>query len=62
MKKPLAAVGTVVSCGENEAGERGVELEFSFDEESGKFLAGNLKEMVIGKYGDFWGAKLSALF
>lgn len=62
LEKPLNAVGTVISAGENEAGERGVELEFSFDEESRKFVDGDLKEIVIRKYGECWGTKLSSLF
>ena len=62
LEKPLKAVGTVVSAGENENGERGVELEFSFDDESEKFINGDLKEIVIRRYGDCWGTKLSTLF
>lgn len=62
LKKPLKATGKVISSGKNESGESGVELEITFDEESRKFIDGNLKETVVLKYGDFWGTKLSALF
>ena len=62
LEKPLNALGKVISVSENEAGERGVELGFSFDEESRKFVDGDLKEIVIRRYGEFWGMKLAALF
>jgi len=58
----LSAKGNVVSVGENDSGEKGIGLEFLFDEESRKFLDGNLKEIVVGKYGNLWGTRLSALF
>ncbi|MBR4490873.1 hypothetical protein IKP13_09595 [bacterium] len=62
LKKTLGAVATVVSSGMNEAGERGVEVEFSFDDESRNFINGTLKEIVIRRYGGLWGTKLSNLF
>jgi hypothetical protein len=62
LDKPLSAEGKVVSVGENESGEKGIGLEFVFDEESRKFIDENLKEIVISKYGSVWGTRLSALF
>lgn len=59
--KPLSAVGIVIFVGENENGEKGVGLEFSFDEESGKFANKKLREIALNKYGNIWGTRLSAL-
>ena len=62
VEKLLSAAGKVIFSGTNDAGEKGFGLEFSFDEESKKFIAGNLKESILSKYGDVWGRKLSELF
>lgn len=59
--KPLNATGKIVFVGENEAGEKGFAIDFVFDEESGKFLSGNLKQIVSDKYGNVWGEKLICL-
>jgi len=60
--KPLSAEGNVIFVGENEAGEKGIGLEFCFDGESKSFIDEKLKETVLNKYGNFWGTKLSGLF
>ena len=60
--KPLYAEGNVIFVGENEAGEKGIGLEFSFDGESREIINDKLKETVINKYGTVWGTRLSALF
>ena len=60
--KPLSAEGNVIFVGENDMKEKGIGLEFSFDEESKSFINEKLKETVLNKYGNFWGTKLSELF
>mgnify|MGYP003571278791 CR=1 FL=1 len=60
--KPLSAEGTVIFAGENEVGEKGIGLEFSFDEKSKCFVSEKMKETVFYKYGNVWGTRLSALF
>ena len=60
--KPLSANGNVIFVGENEAGDKGIGLEFSFDEDSKGFINEKLKETVLNKYGTVWGKRLSALF
>ena len=62
LEKPLSAVGKVIFVGKNGTSEKGVGLEFSFDEESKKFIDEKLNEIVPGKYGDVWGKRLAALF
>ena len=57
----LNAVGKVVFAGENDAGEEGIGLDFSFDEESKKVLKEDLHKSILEKYGDVWGAKLCSL-
>ena len=60
--KPLSAEGNVIFVGENDMKEKGIGLEFSFDEESRKLIDEKLKEIVLDKYGNIWGTRLSALF
>ena len=60
--KPLSAKGTVIFAGENDIKEKGIGLEFAFDEESRRLIDEKLKEVVIDKYGNLWGTRLSALF
>ena len=60
--KPLSAEGNVIFVGENGMLEKGIGLEFSFDEESRRLIDEKLKETVLEKYGNLWGTRLSALF
>ena len=60
--KPLSAKGTVIFAGENDIKEKGIGLEFAFDEESRRLIDEKLKEVVVDKYGNIWGTRLSALF
>ena len=60
--KPLEATGNVIFIGENDMKETGIGLEFSFDDESRRLIDKKLKEVVIDKYGNLWGTRLSALF
>ena len=62
LEKLLEAKGTVKYCGKSGSGETGFGIDFAFDDESGKFLSENLKRIVLDKYGDTWGTKISALF
>lgn len=57
----LEAEGTVVYCGDNESGEKGIGLKLVFESESQKFLSEKLNDVVIGKYGNVWGTKFSSL-
>ena len=61
-EKLLKASGKVKYCGTGENGGKGFGIDFSFDEESEKFLSENLKNIVLDKYGETWGAKISTLF
>lgn len=61
-EKLLKASGKVKYCGSGENGGKGFGIDFSFDEESEKFLSENLKNIVLDKYGETWGTKISALF
>ena len=60
--QPLSANGNVIFIGENDMSEKGIGLDFSFDEESKKIIEEKLKEIVSDKYGNLWGTRLSALF
>ena len=60
--QPLSAKGTVIFAGDNGMSEKGIGLEFSFDDESRRLIDEKLKEVVIDKYGNIWGTRLSALF
>ena len=60
--QPLSANGNVIFIGENDMLEKGIGLDFSFDEESKKIIEEKLKEIVSDKYGNLWGTRLSALF
>ena len=61
-EKLLKSSGKVKYCGSGENGEKGFGIDFVFDEESEKFLSENLRNIVLDKYGETWGAKISTLF
>lgn len=61
-ENPLSAVGKVIFVGENDMKEKGIGMEFSFDEENKSLIEEKLKDAVLNKYGTVWGTRLSALF
>ena len=61
MVKPLSADGRVIYAGNNSSGEKGIGLEFSFDEDSKKYISENLHEIISEKYGKICADKFNFL-
>lgn len=61
IEKPLYAIGNVIYLGNNGSGEKGVGLEFDFDEESKQYISEKLPETVLEKYGNLCADKLNSL-
>ncbi|MBO4699440.1 hypothetical protein J5690_07520 [bacterium] len=59
--KPLSAAGTVIYAGNNDSGEKGLGIEFAFDEGSKKYISEKLPEIVVEKYGKPCADKLVSL-
>ncbi|MBP5406427.1 hypothetical protein J6Z19_04680 [bacterium] len=60
-EKLLKAEGKVKCVGCGDSGETGFGIDFVFDDESRKFLSGNLQKIIPDKYGNVWGAKILSL-
>ena len=57
----LEAHGKVIYVGVNDSGEKGIGLEFGFNEVSESCLLSKLPDIVLNKYGNVWGEKLKSL-
>ena len=61
LEEILKAEGKVVSAGCNDAGMKGIRLDFRFDSATGEYLSSKLPGIVLEKYGNVWGGKLDSL-
>jgi len=58
LEKELSAQGTVIYIGENEKGNSGVGINFSFSSESKDYLSKALPALINQNYGSIWGEKI----
>jgi Tfp pilus assembly protein PilZ len=58
LEEELSAQGTVVYIGENEKGNNGVGINFSFSSKSKEYLSKALPALINQKYGSIWGEKI----